>query len=96
METKNERLIQLRQAAGWTQQQLAEKVGLSQSMIAFIEAGKKDPSRKYRMLLARIFGVSVEWLFYERICDFEQVDNEHEKGGRGDVLSRDERIPAHS
>lgn len=68
---RNERLIQLRRQAGLTQQDLAARVGLTQSMIAHIEAGKRDPSTTYKVRLARLFRVSVEWLFYEQLDDQE-------------------------
>ena len=63
---KNVRLIELREQQGLTQQQLAEVVGLSQGMIAHIESGKRSPSWKFRVKLARHFNVSVEWLFFEQ------------------------------
>jgi putative transcriptional regulator len=63
----NKRMIDSRKKAGLTQKQLAERVGLSQGMICRVEQGLKEPSKKYRMKLAKELGVSVEWLFYEQI-----------------------------
>lgn len=68
---KNKRLTQLREAAGLTQSKLANQLGMSQSMIARIEAGQREPRRNNRMALARFFGVSVSWLFYEDDDDHE-------------------------
>lgn len=68
---KNERLIELRKTAGLTQEDLAKEIGLTQSMIAHIEAGRKEPSKKYKIRLAKFFNVSVEWLFYEQINDIK-------------------------
>lgn len=66
MENKqNNRLVELRKSKGLTQTQLAEAVGLSQSMIAYIESGSKEPSRDFKINLARYFSVTVEYLFYE-------------------------------
>lgn len=87
---KNKRLIHLRQVEGWTQKELGEKVGLSQSMIAHIEAGTKEPSRKYRLQLAKLFSVSVEWLFYEEVEDLVSVRSK--EGGSQDALSRETTI----
>jgi len=61
---RNTRLIELREGAKMTQQQLAETVGLTQSMVALIESGRRSPSWTYRLRLAHWFGVSVEWLFF--------------------------------
>lgn len=66
---KNERLIDLRVKAGLTQEQVAEAIGISQSMIAHIEAGRREPRKHIKIRLANFFGVSVEWLFYEQ-CDY--------------------------
>lgn len=66
---KNERLIALRVREDLTQDQLADKVGLTQSMIARIEAGKREPGKQYKIALAVLFSVTVEWLFYEQIND---------------------------
>lgn len=66
---KNERLTGLRELHKITQEQLAENVGVSQSMIARIETGDREPRRKIKVRIARYFNVSVEWLFYEQEYD---------------------------
>lgn len=68
---KNQRLIELRKTTGLTQEDLAKEIGLTQSMIAHIEAGRKEPSKKYKIRLAKFFNVSVDWLFYEQIDDYK-------------------------
>ena len=62
---KNARLINLREKAELTQHQLAKEVGLTQGMIALIETGRRAPSWTYRLRLARYFGVTVDWLFFD-------------------------------
>lgn len=59
-------------------------------MIAHIEAGTKEPSRKFRLQLAKLFAVSVEWLFYEQVEDFITVGSK--EGGSRDALSREATI----
>lgn len=68
---KNHRLTDLREQAGMTQGQLAQQVGVSQSMIARIESGHREPRRRTKILLAGFFSVSVEWLFYEQVNDLK-------------------------
>jgi putative transcriptional regulator len=65
----NRRLIELRKAAGLTQEQLAEIIGVSQSMIAHCEAGTKDPGKANKIRLAKHFNVTVDYLFYEVYYD---------------------------
>jgi transcriptional regulator with XRE-family HTH domain len=53
----------LRQAAGWSQQQLATLAGLSMSAVALIEQGKKpDPHLSTVVALAGALGVSLDEL----------------------------------
>lgn len=65
MKQKNQRLVKLREDACLTQEKLARKIGVSQSMIARIEAGERDPRTHVKIALARYFNVSIEWLFFE-------------------------------
>jgi len=69
MTTVNTRLITLRKEAGLTQEQLADKIGVSQSMIAHCEAGTKDPGKANKIKLACFFNVTVDYLFYELYYD---------------------------
>jgi putative transcriptional regulator len=46
-----------------TQQQLADKVGVTRQTIIAIEAGKYAPSLPLAFRIARAFGVSVEAVF---------------------------------
>ena len=47
-----------------TQQELAEKVSVSRQTIIAIEKGKFNPSMKLALLIARVFNVNVEEIFY--------------------------------
>jgi putative transcriptional regulator len=46
-----------------TQQQLADRAGVTRQTILSIERGRYNPSVGLALLLAEIFGVSVETLF---------------------------------
>lgn len=76
---KNIRMIVMREKLELTQCQLAEKVGLTQSMIAHIEAGRREPSKKYKIKLANMFSVSVDWLFYDQFNDLKSLKNKKRK-----------------
>jgi putative transcriptional regulator len=51
---------QLRQARGWSQMELALRLGLSQGTISDWERGLMVPRPKMQLRLADLFGVSVE------------------------------------
>jgi putative transcriptional regulator len=57
------RLREARVAAGWTQAELAERVGVSRKTINTVENGVFVPSTVLALKLARALGVSVEGLF---------------------------------
>jgi putative transcriptional regulator len=56
-------LRRTRMAADLTQQELAERVGVSRQTILSIEKGKYTPSVALALRLAAVFGVRVEDLF---------------------------------
>ena len=70
---KNVRLINLRKKRDLTQEELANIVNTSQSNIARIEAGERDPRKNLKIKIAKLFDVSVEWLFYEQIDDLKSL-----------------------
>lgn len=57
------RLPELRAAKGWSQGELAERLGVSRQTINAIETEKYDPSLPLAMKLARLFRTTVENLF---------------------------------
>ena len=57
------RLREARIAAGWTQAELAERVGVSRKTINTVENGVFVPSTVLALKLARALSMSVEGLF---------------------------------
>jgi putative transcriptional regulator len=53
----------LREARGWSQGELGERVGVTRQTVYFIETGRFDPSLPLAMRLARVFGHKVEEVF---------------------------------
>jgi len=47
----------------WTQEELAEKIGVSRQSINSIETGKFIPSTVLSLKMARVFGTPVEIIF---------------------------------
>lgn len=59
------RLIQLRRERDWTQQELADQVGLHVNQVKRYEAGSAQPSLEGLKKLAKTFSVSTDWLLFE-------------------------------
>jgi putative transcriptional regulator len=56
-------VLERRQAAGWSQQRLAELVGVTRLTVISIEKGRFDPSLPLAFRLAALFEVRIEDLF---------------------------------
>lgn len=57
-----ERIRKLRISKGYTQQQLAERMNVTKSLISAYETGFKSPSYSNLISLANIFKVSTDYL----------------------------------
>ena len=57
------RVKELRIERGWTQQELAEAVGVSRQSINSIERNRYVPSLPLALLFARVFKVSTDEIF---------------------------------
>ncbi len=61
--TLQNRVRELRLARGWTQQQLAEAVGVSRQSINSIECNRYVPSLPLALMFARVFGCATDDIF---------------------------------
>ena len=59
------RLKELREAKGWSQGELAQRLGVSRQTINAVETDKYDPSLPLALRLAKLFGVAVTKLFVD-------------------------------
>ncbi|WP_164512774.1 helix-turn-helix transcriptional regulator [Leucobacter chromiireducens] len=59
----------LRTAAGWSQVQLAEALGVSRQTINALETGKYDPSLPLAFGISRVFGRTIEEIFTPDAAD---------------------------
>jgi putative transcriptional regulator len=57
------RVKELRTARAWTQEQLAEAVGVSRQSINSIERDRYVPSLPLALMFARVFGCSTDEIF---------------------------------
>ncbi len=59
----NNRLKVLRAERNWSQQDLADRLGVSRQSVNAIETGKYDPSLPLAFTIAALFGLSIEAIF---------------------------------
>ena len=64
-ELMGNRLEAFRSKRNWTQQELADRVGVSRQTIISPERGRYNPSIQLAFRLARQFGVRIEELFID-------------------------------
>ncbi|MDH5822597.1 helix-turn-helix transcriptional regulator [Luteimonas sp. RD2P54] len=57
------RLRELREARGWSQSELAGRLGVSRQTVNAVETGKYDPSLPLAFRIGRMFGESIESIF---------------------------------
>ena len=57
-----ERLKELRKSKGWTQVQVAAKMGLTDSVISFYERQERAPSPEVLIKFAELYDVSTDYL----------------------------------
>lgn len=56
-------LPELRRQKGWSQQRLADEVGVSRQTIISVERGRFDPSLPLAFRFARVFDRTIEEIF---------------------------------
>lgn len=54
----------LRAQRSWTQARLAEELGVSRQTVNALEAGRYDPSLPLAFAIARVFGLTIEEIFF--------------------------------
>lgn len=59
----NNRLKVLRAERGWSQADLAERLGISRQSVNAIETGRYDPSLPLAFRIAALFGQQIESIF---------------------------------
>lgn len=73
-------LKRLRQEAGFTQQQLAERLGVTKSVISYYELSERAPSPEILVKLASVFHVTTDFLLgidrTEKVLDLSGLDDD--------------------
>lgn len=61
-ENFHNKIKKARKDAGYTQEQVAKETGISRTIIAYLETGKREPSLENLGILAEFYNVSTDWL----------------------------------
>jgi putative transcriptional regulator len=59
------RVRELRTVHGWSQTELGERLGVSRQTVNAIENERYDPSLPLAFLIAKVFALPIEQLFFE-------------------------------
>ena len=77
------RVRELREARGWSQAQLGERLEVSRQTVNAIETGKYDPSLPLAFRIAGVFAQPIEDIFFP---DGSAADDEPRSEPRGGTL----------
>lgn len=62
------RVRDLRTGRGWSQGELASRLGVSRQTVNAIETGRYDPSLPLAFRIARLFETRIEAIFEDEAC----------------------------
>ena len=71
--TMGEKLLKLRKARQWSQEELAEKIGVTRQAVSRWESGSAKPDAEKIIALCDLFGVSADYLLREEYAGETQV-----------------------
>lgn len=77
-----DKMIALRKRAGWSQEELAEKLGVSRQSVSKWEGAQSMPDLDKILALSRIFGVSTDYLLKDEIEDAPSPLQDAEPDGK--------------
>ena len=72
-----DKIINLRKKNAWSQEELAEKLGVSRQSISKYEGAQSIPDMDKILKLSKIFGVTTDYLIKDEIEDLEFLDEDY-------------------
>lgn len=69
------RIEKLRQRKKWSQQMLADKLGITRPQVSYIERGKRDLKTYQLVQLANIFNISTDYILFGMTNDSKGTDD---------------------
>ena len=87
-----DKIITLRKQLGWSQEELAEKLGISRQSVSKWESGMSIPDLERIVKMSSIFGVSTDYLLKDEVETTVYTETEDDKaiGQTGRVVSIEE------
>jgi len=79
-----DKIIQLRKKNGWSQEELADKLGVTRQSVSKWESAQSIPDLNKILLLGQIFGVSTDYLLKDEMQEEQYVDG----GVESDLISK--------
>jgi XRE family transcriptional regulator, master regulator for biofilm formation len=76
MKTLGEKFKELRKARGYSQEAIADKLGVSKSFISLIESNKREPGPEFITKAAALFDVDIAEFYTHKIKSPEDLDKE--------------------
>ena len=85
-----DKIMNLRKKNSWSQEELAEKLGVSRQSISKYESAQAVPDMEKILKLSRIFGVTTDYLIKDEIEDLEFSEEDFEEDKKLIKLSVEE------
>lgn len=76
-----DKIIYLRKKSGWSQEELAEKLGVTRQSVSKWEGAQSVPDLERILQLGKVFGVSTDYLLKDEIEEEEKVSVSEETNG---------------
>lgn len=83
-----DKIIELRKKNGWSQEELAEKVGVSRQSVSKWEGALSVPDLDKILLMSQIFGVSTDYLLKDEFGEPEYIETKDAPAEEETVLRR--------
>lgn len=88
----HEKLIKLRKSNGYTQEVLAEKLGVSRQAVARWEAGETTPDMKMLLGICEVFSVSADYMIHDDYESHEDIPVVKEKNNEIKAVNEKYRV----
>ena len=76
--TMGEKILNLRKARGWSQEELAERIGVTRQAVGRWESGAAKPDADKIIAVCDLFGVSADYLLRDHAAGLAATDGEAE------------------
>ena len=67
--TLGEKILNLRKARGWSQEELADRTGVSRQAVSRWESGSAKPDADKIVVICDLFGISADYLLKDYMAD---------------------------